>query len=328
MSNQYIDALVYSGIKNMIKPGKWEMATPKFGQIDNLLDKTTIKRACCLNSGKSGMQDAKVYEVDVRIPLPKGVQGEKTGTKYGYYDKTIKIPKEICEMDEFKDFDYAGEGGNTKCDQFYRAYCENILDDFRKLTGADKDPKKFDMQEFGNFKPECACFVPPLEGLTKEQKMIPQCWFDKCGLSPYRPSNMRTECKLNIQQCIQNVTNQIGNVESSDLQIEKANLVNNCSQDTSSAGGTAPAGKEVEKKETTEIGGKKTDSVAVDKIKEKQKETETEKPKQAASTQQAASPQQVESSQTTAKSNTNMYIGIGVVVFIIIIFLFFMMRRR
>lgn len=316
MNENIIDALIYSGIKNNIKESDWTFISPDYRNLLKILDKTTVKRACCLNKGKAGTEGDKEYTIKVRIPMPKNIDGLDLEKKYNYYDKEISIPANICDMPELADFKYNGEGGDTQCDNFFKAYCQNIVNDYKKLSGADKDPKKFDMNEFAKFKPECACYIPPLDGLTKEQKMVPHCWFAQCGTSPYRPTNLRTECKLNIQQCIQNVTNQIGSVDSSQVAIDKASLVNNCSQDTSSAGN-----KTSDSVEKTTFGS--TNST------QSQGSTPTTYPSQPSPT--------LPQSQTSTKENTNyqetknntvLYIGIGVIILIIIIVIIIFAQKK
>jgi hypothetical protein len=305
MSENNIDALIYSGIRNNVSENNWNINSPDFRELTTILDKTTVKRACCLNKGKRGSENDKEYKIKVRLPLPPNVDALDMEKKYKYYDKEISIPISVCDMPEFADFKYDGENGNTKCDKFYKGYCENILADYKKLSGADKDPKKFDMNEFAKFKPECACYVPPLEGLPKEQKMFPHCWFAQCGTSPYRPSQLRTECKFNIQQCIQNVTNNIGSIDSSQLALEKANLVNNCSQDTNSGGD-----KTTESKDQTNI---KTITPPA-----------TKQPSQIQpSTQLSLQPS------SDASNNMPVFIGVGVfIVILIIIAVVFFMRKK
>jgi len=228
-----MDSLAYSSIKNSISESEWKYNFPDYTDLDKIIENTTIKRVCCMNKGKSGMEGKTEYTVRVRIPLPNGVNSTELQRKYNYFDKEVKIPASICDLPEYSGYSYEGNSGDTKCDSFYKVYCENIINDYKKMTGADKDPSKFNYEEFSKFKPECSCFVPPMEGLTREQAMIPQCWYAQCATSPYRPTNLRNPCQLNIQNCIQNVTNKIGSINSSELQIKRAELVNNCSQNIS-----------------------------------------------------------------------------------------------
>jgi len=82
--------------------------------INDLLDETTIKRACCL--GKDS--------IDVRIPIPTNINlddyedRKQIFEKYGYFTKNIKINREkMCKPEWTQNY----------CDNFYTAYCKNQL---------------------------------------------------------------------------------------------------------------------------------------------------------------------------------------------------------
>ena len=154
MSDQTIDALVYSSIKNTISSDDWQnyikVPTPGWSDVDgspatpSILSDTTIKRACCnplLNR-----------TVPVRIPLTpdiitdNNIPANDIRIKYNYFDKDVTVPKNLC--DKYPDYQWQSDkGGNAACDDFYRGYCANILYEYKKMTGADIDPTKYNVME-------------------------------------------------------------------------------------------------------------------------------------------------------------------------------------
>lgn len=312
MSENIIDALVYSSMNNNISETDWSAINPDFRELTQILDKTTAKRLCCMNKGLSGNENKSSFTVKVRLPLPKDINGLDLEKKYGYYDKEITVPASICNLPELSNYKYTGEGGNTTCDKFYKGYCENILNDYKKLSGADKDPNKFDMNEFNKFKPECACYTPAPSGLPSEMKQFTHCWLSACNTSPYRPSNLRDDCKFDIQQCIQNVTTNIGSVDSSQVAIQKANLINNCSKSTStSSSSTSSDTSNVPISNTT---GNTTSETSNNTTSQSTGNTTSETPNNA-------------TSQSSLSQKNKILIGVGLIVFIVIIIVMIMMKK-
>jgi hypothetical protein len=245
-NNNIIDALIYSSMKNIIEFDDWDKKYSELQQINsidmpsevnNLLTNSTIKRACCLK--KRGPGGSNTYEIDLKIPVPKGMENSISGLskKYGYINKKILVPVSMCQEDRY--VNYNGEQGG-ECDDFFKVYCLNVLDDFSKISGTHKDFSKFDNVEFNKYSPECACFAPLPKNLPEQAKKNPQCWLPGCDKSSgaYQLSDKREICPQNIQQCIQQVTTNIGNVGGK-ANLSYGEMVNNCSQNitTNSASG-------------------------------------------------------------------------------------------
>lgn len=184
------DALVYATMKNklstdaeladlvnkirgtyQITVGTSDANAKAKANLDKILNKTQIKRACCNASNK----------INVRIPLPAGIVAEggdaaKLITKFGYYDKQVNVPIEtpgFCSIDSVQ---YSK--GSPDCDDFYNVYCANAVKEFTAGNGGN-----FDYTQFGIYKPECACFVPKPEWLKQAWggDPTPKCVFAGCG---------------------------------------------------------------------------------------------------------------------------------------------------
>ena len=140
------DALVYAVMKNIIsddpnKRSAWE--SKRWNQyetdlnvnypdikttIEDYLDKTTIRRACCMArpSDKAGF-----YHVPVRIPTPTNYPGSPIGNKYGYADIGIDVPKSLCESEYVRN--------SPTCNKFMEVYCDQIIADFNKINNITQD---------------------------------------------------------------------------------------------------------------------------------------------------------------------------------------------
>ncbi len=144
--------------------------------LNNILTKTEIKRACCLGKGT----------IDVRIPLPAEIQlgtvvtSDVLKKKFNYWDKTVAIPKGLCPTG-YNRVDNPTDGTTmNNCDVFYKTFCTNTLASYTKMV--ESMGGKFSVDEFINYKPECACFVPAKAyGLDDAGfNVVPKCWFTSC----------------------------------------------------------------------------------------------------------------------------------------------------
>lgn len=210
MSQQtYEDALKYANYKNTITDinmlddidrylgRKYNFTIDKAGklnQLDQVLDQTQIKRACCLGQ----------TSVPVRIPMPTGVviddiQG--TGQlmqEYQYYDKPVYMGK--CPLAQY---DKKNASSDTSiydnCEEFYKVYCQNLIENFKEQNGG-----RWDLDKFLKYKPECACFVPKPPGIPDNINIVPACFYDGCTLgNPYiwlDRESRSGECDLTICQ--------------------------------------------------------------------------------------------------------------------------------
>ena len=117
VSNNIIDALIYTGIKNNLTKTNYtpyDLLLTKIGSTDdqdrlnNILDYTTIKKACCAAKSPFGKSDK--YETEIHV-------FDDTGKK-PYIKKKILINKTLCE-------DYKIYNTQKSCEDFKTLYCEN-----------------------------------------------------------------------------------------------------------------------------------------------------------------------------------------------------------
>jgi len=206
-----IDALVYASIKNNLTSGQLSSTnitttlnppdrskTADF--MNSVLDKTVIKKACCINSGREGVTSDK-YQVRVKIPVPKDYDygsnpDEALWKKFGYIEKTVNVPKSLCSTLD-KQYDY-----NTQnCQNFMKLYCENVKNFYKDELGTGKT----DEAEFQKYSPECACFADVPKYLQKAGSSTPtippNCYAlgcDKDNTNAFIPLGSRTACSATI----------------------------------------------------------------------------------------------------------------------------------
>lgn len=165
------DALMYSVIENNIAdPDKVKLLASLAGgpsnislneseaYINNLLSDTTIKRANC--HGKSF--------ITVKIPIPSDFDSKnlnETEKKYGFLTKQIEIPTSIKQ--KFTSF----YPGSTDCNNFYKAYCENV-----------KQFYKYDAANLPIYSPECACYGNT-DYTLQQHNVAPLCYMPQCSYS-------------------------------------------------------------------------------------------------------------------------------------------------
>jgi hypothetical protein len=242
MSNA-TDALVYSTIQNNMTSTQWSKVgytTPDFVVVEgtstkpSILKDSVIKRAICNPKLEN--------KVPVRIPLSPAIKTannlkeDSMQVKYGYYDKEVIVPDSLKGLyPDYKMMTTNGKlHGNSNCDNFYKAYCANITEEFKQLV---KDGK-YDVDEFARYKPECACLTQPSDFLKSVyvgdaalQLSKTECWpgivGDTCRNSAYRlPSNL-AECQGSITVCQQNLNLTTGNIGGS-ASVSDLKFVNNC----------------------------------------------------------------------------------------------------
>lgn len=188
-----VDALVYASIKNnltLTELSNLKLSTrftvpsgstlPKF--MDDVLDKTTIKKACCLKSGRDGNTDDK-FPVRVKIPVPKNYNFDEASEpdiwkKFGYIEKTVNVPKNLCSVPTLnKTYGF----NEDVCQDFMVLYCENVKKFYKDEVSALG--KKPDTVEFSKYSPECACLADRPEYLQKGGALPPICYADGCDPS-------------------------------------------------------------------------------------------------------------------------------------------------
>jgi hypothetical protein len=207
-TSNVIDALAASSIQNNLSSDQLTASgistnyTPPTGvsytdNLNNILNYTTIKRACCVNKGRLG-STTTTYPVTVRIPTPTGYVYDNNDPrttvwqKYGYIDKTINIPDALCST-YAPNYQY----GTDKCDNFMGLYCKNIwnfyTDEVSQAGSVISD------DEFAQYKPECACYMPQPSYITGA--VAPACWAPGCDPNNnqcYQDANSRQKCSVTI----------------------------------------------------------------------------------------------------------------------------------
>jgi hypothetical protein len=269
-----LSSLVYASMENaMTSPEQykyWQSQTI-FGnrgsltaeQIQNelnaILSNTTIKRACCLASPIEG--DPDHYKVNVRVPVPKSWSAngnDQRNIDYGFIDKAVKVPKSFCDAVQSSDGtvkpyikpNKRDANYSKQCDDFYSAYCPNMMTYFVKETKALNPDAQVDAKEFANFyKQECACLdlfniFPPNTNLSARCLKFPQC-NDSNGDQGvvYLDQESRKQCPDNITICSQ-IQNLAGASAGKDVNV-KTFMENNCGQTgnkTSEVSGTGTSG--------------------------------------------------------------------------------------
>lgn len=206
--------LQWASISNILSPD--EIANLSLSGISNsselnqLLDDTTIKRACCLRDSS----DSGQIEVKVKIPKPnKDIEVTSMEKNFNYLNKTVKINRAICKDPKFSD--YSPE--STKCDNFYASYCSNILNDYQQLL--KETGKKYTANDWNQYSLDCACYGSLLDesgdgstvskatqSLVKkmQEDAPPKCYMPKCGQtgSYIDKKSRKGECNITVCQQI------------------------------------------------------------------------------------------------------------------------------
>ena len=152
--------------------------------LDQTLQNTTIKRACCLAGGTTS------YPVKVRIPIPSDFSGTlpKINTDFGFIDKVVQVPPTMCNSLPSSNGNVPYKKPNRNdpvyskpCDDFYKLYCANMLglyttEYLENLGGQSPDPFIY----ANEYKPECACYnfgsdIPSTVPLSTKCLMYPNC---------------------------------------------------------------------------------------------------------------------------------------------------------
>ncbi len=133
MSEETVNALVYAAILNNLTSAQLQtsgLATrftinnPAETEeiLSEMLDETTIKRACCINKNRSGNTSDK-YPITVRIPIPNEYDYgsnplSETWKKFNYIDKTVYVPASMCDT-----LDGTYDNNTQTCQDFMALYC-------------------------------------------------------------------------------------------------------------------------------------------------------------------------------------------------------------
>jgi len=201
--------------------------------LDQLINNTSIKRACCL---RRESYDNKSYKVDVKLPyddkIMKDVADLDTESlekwkKYGFIPVEVEVPKEVCNSidggtlygDEIKD------NVTHQCDRFMSSYCENT----KFLYEKDLSGSEFNTAEYLFTTPECGCYID--RPLNFKPSVQTSCFAGTMCLNSatYKDLLTRQEPACKIQECtsIMNLgkweSNMGGNISDN-----KFNVIQNC----------------------------------------------------------------------------------------------------
>lgn len=205
-----LDSLVYSGIKNNLSGNDLTTVTSRITVPPNmseteyltkLLDKTTIKRACCINNGRSGVSGDN-FIVPVRIPIPKDFDFSQVSEpraslyrKFGYIDKSVYVPKALCNTLD-GNYNY----NTNQCQDFMYLYCENVKKMYRDEIAAIGG--NYNDDEFYAYKPECACYNRQPSYIVGSG-IPPSCYAPGCdpnNNNVFMDTNSRKGCNVTICQ--------------------------------------------------------------------------------------------------------------------------------
>jgi hypothetical protein len=153
--------------------------------FNTILQETPIKIACC-NRKQTQPLDAGPYYPLVRVAA---------NNNFGFNLQTISVPKNSCPANLYAD--------SPMCNTFYDVYCENVLNVFNKSN--------LPQEQFLNYAPECACYVPKTIGQSiYPDSTPPACYKKDCNLNTgaYLDTLSRnTSCNLTVCQNIVNAEN-------------------------------------------------------------------------------------------------------------------------
>jgi hypothetical protein len=239
--NDIKDALVFTSLKNNV-PSSDEArfgairtfsSVKNIAELNNLLDQTTIKKACCL---QDLTEDNKSYKIKVKIPKPKEYKVEQGEDdlmlkKFGYIEKEVVVPKEMCpngfiypSNDKDPNFKQQLKNYKNSCDRFIYAYCEN-----QKLFYKLDSKSNSSLDEFVKYSPICTCYVDPPEAFATLKGVQPACYAPGCMLTnknAYIDPGTETKGGCEGQFCIS--VQKFGNISVSDN--SQLNLQNNVTQ--------------------------------------------------------------------------------------------------
>lgn len=203
------DPLIYSSLTNNLTDDQLnstglatKIVSPDPSQtasyLNSMLNKTVIKRACCINKNRPGSTLTK-FPVTVRLPIPPNYDfGSNpladTWKKFGYIDKTIYVPQEMCStLDDTYDYN------TNQCQDFMALYCNNVKafykDEVKSMGLSYND------DEFAKYKPECACYGDQPKYLTGS--LPPVCFAPGCdpdNNEVFQDTNSRKSCTVTICQ--------------------------------------------------------------------------------------------------------------------------------
>jgi hypothetical protein len=203
-----MDPLVYSEIQNNIINQELlqDLATNTNitsgnintiqNKLNDYLDETTIKRACCMGRAGPNKGDGSTG-IKVKIPIPQNYNllqdlDANLEKQFQYIEKTVYIPQTLCDASWVKYDPY--------CDNFMNIYCTNQLQTFKNLNGGTFDEGKWKV-----YAKECSCYAPVNPSYASAPRT---CYMNGCSLGDtgvyIDPSSRGQQCDMTVCTSILN----------------------------------------------------------------------------------------------------------------------------
>ena len=207
-SNGIMDALVYSEINNNIVDTEQlqnlanevnitaSNLTDIQSKLNGYLNKTTIKRACCMGRAGANKGDGSTG-VAVRIPIPTNYDTNQDLNKnmenqFGFIEKTVYVSQELC--------DPLWQKYQPYCDNFMSVYCANQTKLF-----TDANNGSFDQGNWKLYSKECSCYAPPNPSYASAPRT---CYMNGCADGDsgvyVDPSSRGKQCDMTVCTSILN----------------------------------------------------------------------------------------------------------------------------
>jgi hypothetical protein len=252
-----MDALVYAEINNNLTnqelvqdlANQANINSSNLNDIQNrlnqYLDDTTIKRACCMGRAGPNKGDGSTG-INVKIPIPDGYNlnqdiNKNLETQFQYIEKTVYVPQEMCDPQWQKFQPY--------CDNFMNVYCANQAKAFTDLNNGN-----FDQGTWKLYAKECSCYAPPNPSYASAPHT---CYMNGCAEGDpgvyVDPSSRGKQCDMTVCTSILNAAGiQAGGSANINSQVEQ-----NCGSAIAKRAqeqATAAAGQELAMKSQTQSG--------------------------------------------------------------------------
>jgi hypothetical protein len=203
-----MDALVYAEINNNITDqellqdlaNEINITSSNLNDIQSkvneYLDLTTIKRACCMGRAGPNKGDGSTG-VTVKIPIPDGYNtgqdiNKNMEDQFQFIEKTVYVPQEMCDAQWVKNQPY--------CDNFMNVYCSNQAKIFTDLNNGT-----FDAGHWKLYAKECSCYAPPNPSYASAPHI---CYMNGCSEGDpgvyVDPSSRGKQCDMTVCTSILN----------------------------------------------------------------------------------------------------------------------------
>ncbi len=203
-----MDALVYAEVNNGITDteqlqdlaNQVNITASNVQDIQNglnaYLDKTTIKRACCMGRSGANKGDGSTG-VAVRIPIPTNYDTNQDLNKnmenqFGFIEKTVYVSQELC--------DPLWQKYQPYCDNFMSVYCANQVQMFKNANNGN-----FDQGNWKLYAKECSCYAPPNPSYSSAPRT---CYMNGCSDGDagvyVDPSSRGKQCDMTVCTSILN----------------------------------------------------------------------------------------------------------------------------